>query len=208
MTAAEYLVGHGSAGEVGRFRADGPIPCQRGDRVVIRTSRGLELGTVLCEATPLHARVLEPTAVGELLRHATVEDEEIARGTHERARRLFEDARGLAGQLGLPLEVLDVEVLLDGHQVALYYLRWADCDERPLVQALSRKYETMVALHDLALPQGASACGRSDCGSGGGCSSCSTGGCSSCGKTTGKDLQDYFAGLRQKMETTQRISLA
>jgi len=210
MGAIEYLVSHGSAGEFGRFHAAELIDCRRGDRVVVRGPRGLEIGSVLCEATPRHARMLENTLPGDLLRRATPEDEEIARGTGERASRLFDDARTLVVELSLPLEILDVEVPLDGHQVTLHYLRWAECDERPLVSALSRKYETMVALRNLALPQGASACGRPDCGqSEGGCSSCSTGGgCSSCGKTLGKDLQDYFAGLRKKMDTHRRVPLA
>lgn len=209
MAALEYLVSHGLSGEFGPFRAAAPVHCQRGDRVVIRGPRGLELGTVLCEATAGHVQLLDRGTVGELLRPATDEDEEIARGTAERARRLFDEARSLAADLALPLEILDVEIGLDGHQVTLHYLRGADCDERPLVRALSQKYETMVALRDLALPQGASGCGRPDCGqSDGGCTSCGTGGCSTCGKTLGKDLQDYFAGLRQKMEASRRVPLA
>lgn len=211
MSDTEYLVSHGSAGEFGRFRSREGQACRRGDRVVLRTPRGLELGSVLCPANPRHARMLEDVVTGELLRIAGPEDEEIARGIQDRQQRLFDDARALAGELQLPLEILDVEVLLDGHQVTLHYLRWAECDERPLVSALSKKYEAMVALRDLALPAGASACGKPDCGNGsGGCTSCGTGsGCSTCGsKTMSKDVQEYFAGLRQKMEQSQRVPLA
>ena len=45
----EYLVHHGAAGHVGRFRAAGD-GCARGDAVVIRSQRGLELGEVLAPA--------------------------------------------------------------------------------------------------------------------------------------------------------------
>jgi len=203
----EYLVSHGSAAEFGRFRTAAALDCRRGDRVVVRTQRGLEIGTVLCAATPRHTRLLPDAFVGELLRCATPEDEQIAAGTHERAQRLYQDARRLAAELGLPLEVLDVEVLLDGHQVTLYFLRWAECDERPLVSALSKKYEALVALRDLALPAGASACGKPDCGSGG-CSTCGSGGCSTCGsKTLSKEVQEYFASLRRKMDAAPRVPL-
>ena len=128
----------------------------------------------------------------------------------ERGRRLFDDARRLAAELGLPLEILDVEVLLDGHQVTLFFLRAADCDERPLVSALSKKYEVLVSLRDLALPAGASACGKPDCKQdSGGCTTCTTGGCSTgCGsKTTAREVQEYFLGLRQKMEASPRTPL-
>ncbi len=207
MDETEYLVSHGNDGAFGRFRAVAPLACRRGDRVVLRTPRGLEIGAVLCPATPRHAQLLDGPPAGELLRRTTPEDEQIAAGLRERTQQLFQDARRLAGELGLPLEVLDVDVTLDGHQVTLFYLRWAEADERPLVSALSKKYEAMVALRDLALPAGASACGKPDCGNGG-CSTCGSGGCSTCGKTLGKEVQEYFAGLRQKMDARQRVPLA
>ena len=206
----EYLVSYGPTGAFARFRADDALDCRRSDRVVIRTDRGVELGSVLCDARPRHARLLEDEPAGELLRRATPEDEQIAQGARERGRRLFDDARRLAADLGLPLEILDVEVLLDGHQVTLFFLRAADCDERPLVSALSKKYEVLVSLRDLALPAGASACGKPDCKQdSGGCTTCTTGGCSTgCGsKALTKEVVEYFAGLRQKMETTARTPL-
>jgi len=202
---AEYLVSHGRAGDFGRFRAAEPLEFRRGDSVIIRGPRGVEIGAVLCPATEQHTRMLDETFVGELLRPVTDEDRQIAAGIRDREQRLFDDARRLTTQLGLPLQVLDVEILLDGHQVTLYYLRWGTGDERPLVSSLSKKYETMVALRNLSLPAGASACGKPDCGNGG-CTSCGTGGCSTCGKTMGRDVKDYFAGLRQKMEH-QRVPL-
>jgi hypothetical protein len=148
--------------------------------------------------------------VGELLRTATLEDEQIAAGLFHRTQQLFDDGRRLTAELKLPLEIFDVEVSLDGHQVTLFYVRWQECDERPLVRALSQKYEALVALHDLGLPVGATGCGRPDCGQqAGGCTTCSTGGgCSTCGKTMGTDVREYFAGLRQKMEERRRVSLA
>jgi cell fate regulator YaaT (PSP1 superfamily) len=205
MSALEYLVSHGCTGEFGRFRATELFP--RGARVVVRSQRGLELGEVLCPRTARYAGSLHADFVGDLLRRASAEDEAIAAGLSERAQRLFEDGRRLAGELNLPLEIFDVEITLDGHQVVLYHVCWQECDERPLVSALSRKYETLVALRDLGLPAGASGCGRPDCGQkeGGGCSTCSTGGgCSSCGKTLGSDVKEYFAGLRQQMEERRR----
>jgi cell fate regulator YaaT (PSP1 superfamily) len=211
VNSEEYLISYGHAGEIGRFRPGEPFSCQRGDRVVVRTEHGLQIGVVLCDATSKHERLLENTFVGELLRKVQAEDEQIARGIQTRAGRLFDDARQLAAELNLPMEILDVEIQLDGHRVTLYYLRWAECDERLLVSGLSKKYEMMVALRDLALPAGASACGRPDCGNqGGGCTTCGSGGCATgCGsKAVAKDVQEYFLGLRQKMEQQNRVPLA
>jgi cell fate regulator YaaT (PSP1 superfamily) len=209
--AREYLVTYSQTGEIGRFQSAAVLDCQRGDRVVVRTPRGLELGAVLCDATERHATLLEGKAVGELLRRATSEDDAIAAGIRERSRRLLDDVRRMTAELVLPLEVLDVEITLDGHRVTLYHLRWAECDERPLVSALSKKYEAMVSMRDLALPAGANACGRPDCGNqGGNCTTCGTGGCSTgCGsKALSQEVQEYFRGLRQKMEQHNRVPLA
>src|SRR5262245_36743574 len=206
----DYLVSYGRAGEMGRFRATQSLNCLRGDRVVVRTERGLAIGSILCTATSQHAHLLENGVVGELLRPVSAQDEEIANGIQARAGQLIDDARDLANDVQLPLEILDVEISLDGHHVTLYHLRWAECDERPLVSALSKKYEVMVALRDLALPEGATACGRPDCGNhGSGCTTCSSGGCSTgCGsKKLGKELQEYFLSLRQKMEERPRVPL-
>ena len=50
MSEHEYLVHHGCAGHLGRFRAGDGAAFIRGAAVVVRSQRGLELGEVLCPA--------------------------------------------------------------------------------------------------------------------------------------------------------------
>jgi cell fate regulator YaaT (PSP1 superfamily) len=210
MNDSAYLVNYGPAGELGVFHTDTPFDCRRGDRVVIRRTSGLEVGVVVCPATERHERLLDGAELGSLVRRATPADEDIVAGAAQRAQQIFEAGRRLADELHLPLEILDVAVPLDGHQVTLYFVRWGECDERPLVAALSKKYEALVALRDLALPAGASACGKADCGKGaGGCTTCGTGGCATgCGsKAKVREVSEYFQGLRQKMEGRFRAPL-
>jgi cell fate regulator YaaT (PSP1 superfamily) len=217
MDFCEYLVSYGRTGDFGRFRLAQPIGCRRGDRVVVRSHRGLELGEVLCPATPGHAQFLPNTTVGALLRLAGDQDEQAAERQRQRGRQLCDDGRRLAGELALPLEILDAEILLDGQQAIVQFLRWDECDFRPFVSALSTRYEVQLAMHDLALPGDADAeqeehgCGREDCGRAGGkgsCASCgSGGGCSGCGVAKKEDLAAYFAGLRQQMDARQRTAL-
>jgi cell fate regulator YaaT (PSP1 superfamily) len=217
MDFCEYLVSYGCTGDFGRFRPAQPICCRRGDRVVVRSHRGLELGEVLCPATPGHAHFLPNTTVGALLRLAGDPDEQAAEAQLRRGRQLCDDGRRLAGEMALPLEILDAEILLDGQQAIVQFLRWDECDFRPLVSTLSTRYEVQLAMYDLALPRDAGAedeehgCGREGCGRAGGkggCSSCSSGGgCSSCGAVKKEDLAPYFAQLRQQMEARQRTAL-
>jgi cell fate regulator YaaT (PSP1 superfamily) len=203
----EYVVSYGTSGGFDRFRAEAPLPCRRGDRVVVESRRGLELGVVLCEATAEHARLLP--GGGRLLRRAADDDERAGERLRERARRLCEECGRLAAGLGLPLAVVDVELLLDGRQAVVQHLAPADCDAGALVEVLARGHGLVARLENLALPaapaeeEGAGGCGKPGCGrtaGGGGCSTCgSGGGCSSCG--SGKvDMRAYFAHLRERME--------
>jgi hypothetical protein len=213
MAEVEYLLSYGLTGEFGRFRTARPLECRRGDRVVVRTHRGVEMARVLRQATPRHAHYLPNTTVGQLLRVAVPEDEQQQADLRQRAQELFERGRALAAELDLPLELLDVEVLLDGEHAVLHQLRWAECDVRPFVSTLSREFGLHLALEDLAHDRPAASeeeeeelahgCGREGCGSeggGGGCSSCGSGGCSTCGMGAA-ETQAYFAQLREQMES-------
>lgn len=211
MDEVEYLLSYGLLGEFGRFRASRPTAARRGARAVIRSHRGVEVGTVLRAATPRHARYLPNTTVGQLLRLVSPEDDQKLKLLRQRGQEVLQRAAQLADQLRLPLEWLDAEMLLDGEHVVLHHLRGGECDVRPLVSTLSREFALHVLLQDLTHPvEPAPAedeehgCGRENCGAGN-CSSCGTGGgCSSCG-TPSDDEQSYFAGLREKME--QRVPL-
>jgi cell fate regulator YaaT (PSP1 superfamily) len=215
MDVAEYLVNYGRSGDFSRFRPTAPAVYQRGDRVVVRSHQGLELGVVMCPVTAEHARHLSERALGELVRRATPEDEQQAERLRARAGLLFEEARRLAAELRLPLEILDVEMLLDGQQAIIHHLRRESCDYRPLVSALSRTFDLLLVMQNLALSAEVAdeeaGCGRPDCGhGGGGCTSCSSGGCSSGGCSQGtkkEDVAAYLAGLRQQIDSRARTPL-
>jgi hypothetical protein len=187
MEHPEYLLSYGNAGEFGRFGSLEPLLCRRGDRVVVRSQRGQELGTVMRPASPGHSRLLADQFVGQILRLATDGDLQLAERMQQRGQRLFEDGRRLVREFDLPMDLLDVEVLLDGRQGVIHYLRWAECDPRPLMDRLSQRYRLLITLHDLALPSSEedeehpepASCGAGGCGSGG-CGSCGGGNCDSC----------------------------
>jgi PSP1 C-terminal conserved region len=217
-SACEYLVSYGKNGAFGRFAAVEAVSLHRGDRVVVHTSRGVELGSVLCPATSRHAQWLSHDAVGELLRAATDEDLAADERSSELALVLVDESRRLTQELKLSLEILDAEVLLDGRKAVLQFLAAAEVDVSPLADALAEHHDVLVLFENLATPIAPAehddhhgGCGKPDCGKtegGGGCTTCSTGGgCSSCG--SGKvDMTAYFAHLRTQMETSRRVPLA
>jgi hypothetical protein len=215
--AAEYLVSHGQSGGFGRFV--GLLNLCRGDRVVIRTPRGLEMGTVLCPASTGHIQLLAATSAGPIVRRAEATDDDVMRRLQLLGRQIFEESRVLVSRAALPLEIVDVEILLDGATAVIQFLGNASEDHEQLVRALQTRFNLTVLLESLALaaPEAAApeaeehqhGCGKPDCGKvgGGGCTTCSTGGgCSSCG--SGKvDMKAYFAHLRGKMDERSRTPL-
>ncbi len=212
MTAGGYLVQYGRSAFVGRFAFPGGAELARGDRVVVRTPRGVELGEVLCSAEDRFAGALDPAAGGDLLRPAGPADEAAAAEREALGHSLLSAAEALAGTSGLPLALIDAEVMLDGSAAVVHALPLGPCDADPLFADLSARFGLPVRLLDVSRTPAAKdpplTCGKPDCGSGsGGCSSCGTsGGCSSgsCSRGSVKsadDLTAYFADLRKKMES-------
>jgi hypothetical protein len=189
VDASEYLVSFGVAGEFGRFVPVQPVTCRRGDRVLVRTRRGVEPGTVLCQATAGHAALLDGEVAGPLLRVLTDEDESHLLDLEANAQLAFEAARLLTRELSLPLEILDVEAILDPRLLVVHYVG-RSTDFRPLVSTLSKRFDALVEMFDLTtlpLADGFEAVDHHDgaacpdCGSTTGCDSCGPGGCGSCG---------------------------
>src|SRR5688572_23240377 len=98
--AMEFLVQYGRPAFVGRFVCPDDLPVARGDRVVVRTPRGLELGTVLCEPAARFARLMAPD--GEVLRPAGPDDQADA----DRGRQLLAAAERLAAASDAPVHFL------------------------------------------------------------------------------------------------------
>jgi hypothetical protein len=211
------LVQFGRSGFVGAF-ATTERPA-RGERVVVRGPRGVEIGIALCEPGERFAKSL--STEGELLRVATHEDVSRTAAFPAREAELLSRAADAATERGLPLTFVDAELTLDDRLI-LHGLAWEACDATPLFEELSARFGLTVRLLDLSQTQvtrdpppapSAGGCGKPGCGTdAGGCSSCGTGGeskggCSSGGCSRGKvksadELTAYFADLRQKMDAS------
>src|SRR5262245_20110708 len=206
----EYVISYGRLGDLGRFRPTNPLHCRRGDLAVVHSHRGVEVGQVLCPATPRHARFLPDALAGTLLRLATQEDERAAKQAQRLGQEVFEEARRTAETLDLPLEVIDTEVLLDNDHVVLHFVRWAEGDLRDLVSALSTHFSIHVLLQDLTKADAArEGHGCGDCSSGGcGSGGCGSNGCGSCSSgAKAADVRAYFAELPENMLSRTRTPL-
>ena len=209
ITSHEFLVSHGCAASLSRCRASCSV--QRGDSVVIRSARGLELGEVLCEAFP----DLPAISPGELLRVATRDDRLRVVEMNSLGIQLLDQAQHCLDAEPLPLLPLDAEVLLDRSQALLHVLRWEACTITPLIEKLQSQFDIRVVLVDRSKPEehghGCGSCGEGGCGScgEGGCSTggCSSGSCSRGSIKSAEELTRSFSELRKQMEAMQRVPL-
>jgi hypothetical protein len=185
----------------------------RGDHVVVRGRRGLEVGTILGRAIRTS---LPDEFIGDVLRLSTADDREQSQKNSKLSRMLCGEAEESFAAAHVPLTVLDAEVLLEGRSAIVHGLSHASCDPSHVLEKLGVAHGLIVRLYDLAdeSPTPAPAddheeqfkCDKPDCGEGN-CDSCSTGGgCNSCSSGGAKELAAHFATLREQMESA-RVNL-
>jgi hypothetical protein len=209
----QYVASFGKDAALGCFTSPEPIALARGESVLLRTPRGLEVGEILCPASLRQARLLGAQIRGELMRSIGASDREHLDRLEIEGRDLLDSARRIADESGVAVILLDAELLFDGRHAVVQILH-ADADGLAgYVAELAAQTGIEIRLANLAQPMPDEpeehGCGKPDCGSGeGGCTSCSTGGgCSSCSAGDKVDLRPYFSHLREQMETSQRVPL-
>ena len=122
-----------------------------GDRVVARTDRGTEFGVVLCEATPAAVSQLEEPTSGRILRPMNADDE---RQWQIQQNRSGDDSilcARLVQDLGLAMQVVDVERLLGGERIVFYFLSENRVDFRGLVKRLADELQTRIEMRQIGV---------------------------------------------------------
>ncbi|MCA9178262.1 MAG: hypothetical protein KDB14_27555 [Planctomycetales bacterium] len=172
-----HLVRVGLIGHVGRFRAVDRVVYARGARVVVRTSRGLEVGEVLASPAESGGAESAEQPDGELLRRMTPADDLLeARLERHKCDALDACERRIA-ELQLDATLLDAELLFDGSSLFFYFLGEPDPQLEAVTAELAAAYDAEARLSQFVdlLEHG---CGP-DCGTES-ASGCGDGGCSSC----------------------------
>ena len=146
-----YIVRHGAMRLLGEFGAPPDLTVARGDRVVVKTDRGQELGDVLCPATPQAvARLPEPTR-GDIVRLMTGTDRQKDEQIKQNAKKQFETGRRLVADHRLAMELVDIEVLFGGERLVFYFLADKRVDFRELVRAMAREFSTRIELRQIGV---------------------------------------------------------
>lgn len=167
------LVRYGRIPEVVRCRLAGDLSLARGTRVVVRTHRGLELGSVI-ELVRRRPEDSDETVSFEILRMASAEDEARALELSTRLLREFEPWQRRLEEWKLDLQLIDLELTLDGEKQILYVLndRGPECTRLALQAAAGGfgviEVQPVSAEGLVSQPKGGGGCGSGG-GDGGSC---------------------------------------
>jgi cell fate regulator YaaT (PSP1 superfamily) len=148
--ASPWIARHGTMRFLGEFDPEG-APYARGAEVVVRTDRGLELGQVLCPATPRALALLTEPTRGRIVREMTDRDREERDRLREAERHEMDTCARFVGQRRLQMELVDVEHLFGGERIVFYFLAEKRVDFRELVRDLAREYQTRIEMRQIGV---------------------------------------------------------
>lgn len=172
----QHFVRFGIPGYVGCFASASAERLARGTRVVLRTSRGVEVGEVLSPVDePLP---VEGTPDGTLLRRVTVEDELLLARLEKHRDEAFGACQDLLIQRRISAALVDVEHLFDGQSLFFYFIGETPPEIESVTQDLADAYDAQVEFRKFTetLTEGCGpGCGTEDAENG-----CGHGGCATC----------------------------
>ncbi|MBM4020280.1 MAG: hypothetical protein FJ288_18495, partial [Planctomycetes bacterium] len=145
------IVRYGAMGLVGRFICT-LSPWRCGQRVVIKSDRGQEVGSIVCAWDGCGApRGVGPMLRGEVLRTVTHADEVEQRHLRDSERREFAFSKECVARRGLPMKVVAVEHLFGGDRIIFYFVAETRVDFRALVRDLAHEFQTRIEMRQIGV---------------------------------------------------------
>jgi cell fate regulator YaaT (PSP1 superfamily) len=184
-----FYIRLGALGEI--HRAAARLNLQRGQRVIVRTRRGVELAEVVSRSSAPSSsgpdnrqteRQQDDSTRHRILRATTEQDELLIKRLDRHKRTAIENCRRELADAGCSATLLDVDHLFDGGTLVMHFLGPVDELVESITQRVVAEYEAVVRSRHLSklLRDG---CGPG-CGDreGGGCGTtgCSSGACAGC----------------------------
>ncbi len=139
-----------------------------GDKVIVETSRGVELGTVVLPQREVDDESITPP-LKEVKRFATNEDLEIDRQNRAKELDALKLCRVKAKEQGLEMKVISAEYTFDNSKILFYFTAEGRIDFRELVKELAAVFRTRIELRQVGVRDetkivgGIGSCGRPLC---------------------------------------------
>lgn len=149
--STRYVVRYGQMRFLGEFDPAAGEGHARGQRVVVRSDRGTEVGEVLCEASDSTARAMEGGLRGAILRGLSPDDAAAEAKLPEARAAGFTTCLEFIGRRRLQMDLVDVEVILGRERMVFYYLSEKRVDFRDLVKDLARAFQTRIEMRQIGV---------------------------------------------------------
>jgi cell fate regulator YaaT (PSP1 superfamily) len=146
-----YVVRYGQMRYLGEFTGLIGPEHQRGQRVVVRSDRGTEIGEVLCPASDRTALFLENPVRGEILRVASADDLSDELRLVAIRKLGWEACQQFIAKRRLQMDLVDVEVVFGRERIVFYYLAEKRVDFRELVKDLARALEARIEMRQIGV---------------------------------------------------------
>jgi cell fate regulator YaaT (PSP1 superfamily) len=142
-----HLVRVGALGHVGRFASVDATRYRRRARVIVRTSRGLEIGEVLA---PPAADEPADHMDGSILRQMTTEDQLLEARLLKNRGAAYQACAAWLTTRRSPAQLMDVEHLFDGRTLVFYFLGEQPRELEGVIQELAELYDAQAQLRQFA----------------------------------------------------------
>lgn len=136
---------------LGIMSARGGDKYARGNSVIARTNRGLEAGEVLCEATDDAVSQVKDASGGQILREMTSQDSNELSHLRTESKQKVEICRKHIEDIGLDMQLVDVEQVFGGERIIVFYLAEQRVDFRDLVKSLASEFQTRIEMRQIGV---------------------------------------------------------
>lgn len=161
------LVRHGRMRHIGLFEHNESEIPKTPTKVVVKTDKGLELGEVVGHLTcykggrfKLDGNQIDEyfktsdidiscKNAGKFIRYASGDDLSEQHHFHRILKEEMETCTRIAGELNLPMKVVEAEHILGGERIIFYFMAEGRIDFRELVRRLSHEFQTRIEMRQI-----------------------------------------------------------
>jgi len=161
------LVRYGRMSTLGLFEHHEPGILKVHSRVVVKTSRGLELGYLVGRFSSYKSGQFRLTQeqikeyfdneeidfsqdqIGKFIRYATAADISEERHLRKIAQEEMEYCRRFVKEMNLPMKIVDAEHVFGGERIIFYFMSDGRVDFRDLVKRIAQEYQTRIEMRQI-----------------------------------------------------------
>jgi cell fate regulator YaaT (PSP1 superfamily) len=161
------LVRYGQMNNFGLFEHNENQVLKTSSRVVVKTERGLELGTIVGSFCAYRAGqlkldieqlqkyfldseiILTTEPSGKFVRYATAEDISEEKHFRKIAAEEMKNCENLVKEMNLPMKIVNVEHIFGGERIIFYFMSDGRVDFRELVKKLAHDYQSRIEMRQI-----------------------------------------------------------